>query len=62
MGAQAPLGCVGRAGRARLSWWVQFGQEKGRQLALEEKGAGATSHVSAACRPSAHCVPASCGA
>lgn len=62
MGVWAPLGCVGRAGRARLSWGVQLGQEKGRQLALEERGAGATSHVPAACHPSAHRVPASRGA
>lgn len=39
-GCPGSLGCVGRAGRARLSWWVRFGQENGRQLASEEKGGG----------------------
>uniref|UniRef100_A0A7N5K5N4 NSF attachment protein alpha n=1 Tax=Ailuropoda melanoleuca TaxID=9646 RepID=A0A7N5K5N4_AILME len=64
----ASRGCAGSPGLCGEGWagqavlGVQLGQEKGRQLALEERGVGATSHVPAACRPSAHRVPASRGA
>lgn len=57
-----PSAVQGELGGPGPSWWAQPGPEKGRQLASEERGAGSTSRVPAACRPRPADMPASCRA
>ena len=55
-----PWMCMLPPGRGLAPWWVQPGWETGRQLASEERGAGAASHVLQPAAPLPTSMPASC--
>lgn len=59
-GGGVPWECMLPPGRGPAPWWAQSGRETGRQVASEECGAGAASHVLQPAAPLPTGVPASC--